>query len=39
MNTNATLEKLNTMRLHGFAHAYREVTESALERNAGRRQR
>ena len=33
MNTNATLEKLNTMRLHGFAHAYREVTESALERN------
>ncbi|SHJ97202.1 IstB-like ATP binding protein, partial [Arenibacter nanhaiticus] len=33
MNTNATLEKLNTMRLHGFAQAYREVTESALERN------
>lgn len=33
MNTNATLEKLNTMRLHGFANAYREVTESALERN------
>lgn len=29
MNVNATLEKLNAMRLHGFEQAYREITKSA----------
>ncbi|HLT42619.1 MAG TPA: IS21-like element helper ATPase IstB [Sphingobacteriaceae bacterium] len=33
MNINATFEKLHTMRLHGFAQAYREVTENALDKN------
>ena len=33
MNTNATFEKLHTMRLHGFAQAYREITESTQEKN------
>lgn len=31
MNISATLEKLNTMRLHGFEQAYRNVLESALQ--------
>jgi len=33
MNTNATFEKLHTMRLHGFAQAYREITESTQGKN------
>lgn len=33
MNINATFEKLHTMRLHGFAQAYRELTENALDKN------
>lgn len=33
MNINATLEKLNSMRLGGFEKAYREVTESAMQTN------
>jgi DNA replication protein DnaC len=31
MNINATLEKLNVMRLSGFERAYREVTENAQQ--------
>jgi DNA replication protein DnaC len=31
MNISATLEKLNTMRMHGFGQAYRNVPESALQ--------
>jgi DNA replication protein DnaC len=31
MNINATLEKLNAMRLNGFEMAYREVTENAQQ--------
>lgn len=31
MNISATLEKLNTMRMHGFEQAYRNVLESALQ--------
>lgn len=31
MNINATLEKLNTMRLHGFEKAYREITDNAMQ--------
>ena len=33
MNTDATFEKLRTMRLHGFAQAYREITESTQVKN------
>ena len=33
MNTNATFEKLHTMRLHGFAQAYLEITESTQGKN------
>ena len=29
MNINATLEKLNAMRLYGFERAYRQITENA----------
>ncbi|WP_162198312.1 ATP-binding protein, partial [Geofilum rubicundum] len=31
MNTTATLEKLNSMRLHGFEQAYRNILDSALQ--------
>lgn len=31
MNTNATLEKLNAMRLNGFERAYRQLTENAQQ--------
>lgn len=31
MNINATLQKLSTMRLHGFEHAYREITTNAQQ--------
>jgi len=31
MNNNATLEKLCTLRLHGFEKAYREITENATQ--------
>ncbi len=31
MNINATLEKLYTLRLHGFGKAYREITENATQ--------
>ncbi len=31
MNINATLEKLNAMRLHGFEKAYREITDNAMQ--------
>src|SRR5690554_5897404 len=31
MNISATLEKLNTMRMHGLEQAYRNVLESALQ--------
>ena len=31
MNINATLEKLNAMRLSGFEKAYREITENAQQ--------
>src|SRR5690606_10832815 len=30
-NTTATLEKLNSMRLHGFEQAYRNILDSALQ--------
>jgi len=33
MNINATFEKLHTMHLHGFAQAYREVTENIPEKD------
>lgn len=29
MNINATFEKLSAMRLHGFARAYQQITETA----------
>lgn len=31
MNINATLEKLSTMRLYGFEHAYRSIVDSSLQ--------
>lgn len=33
MNINATFEKLNAMRLNGFARAYRDLTENAAQNN------
>lgn len=31
MNINATLEKLSSMRLHGFERAYRDIVDNALQ--------